>query len=256
MILVLQGLAIVGLSVALAAGVLLLVRRTVKLQADQEHNQVAGTTAQVLGTAFTVLLAFVVVVVWQEYQDAGGTVLSESVEIAALFRLSRGLPDPAGSEARETIAAYTRAVIDDEWPAMTHGGESRRAHDLIGDLWQTYNKVPPAERQSGTYSESLRHLASIEERREQRLLDARGGLAGIFWVVLVSGAVVTVTTTCFLLMRDLRAHVVLTSGLAGIIALILFTIFALNHPFRGGIAIGPDAFEQVLGDVIEAQRPN
>jgi hypothetical protein len=35
--------------------------------------------------------------------------------------------------------------------------------------------------------------------------------------------------------------------LALIIALVLFTVAELDFPFRGGIRIGPEAMEQVLG---------
>ena len=35
-------------------------------------------------------------------------------------------------------------------------------------------------------------------------------------------------------------------ALAGVIALVLFTIGAVEHPFSGGARIGPDAFELVL----------
>jgi hypothetical protein len=31
-----------------------------------------------------------------------------------------------------------------------------------------------------------------------------------------------------------------------IIALVLFTVAALDYPFKGDVRIGPDAFEQVL----------
>jgi len=36
------------------------------------------------------------------------------------------------------------------------------------------------------------------------------------------------------------------AALAAIIALVLFTIYALNHPFTGITRIRPDAFELVL----------
>jgi hypothetical protein len=35
-------------------------------------------------------------------------------------------------------------------------------------------------------------------------------------------------------------------ALAGVIALVLFTIAAMEHPFSGGARVGPEAFELVL----------
>ena len=38
----------------------------------------------------------------------------------------------------------------------------------------------------------------------------------------------------------------MVAALALIISLVLFTVAALNFPFKGDITIGPDAMEQVL----------
>jgi len=35
-------------------------------------------------------------------------------------------------------------------------------------------------------------------------------------------------------------------SLAGVIALVLFTIGAMEHPFSGGARVGPKAFELIL----------
>jgi hypothetical protein len=47
-------------------------------------------------------------------------------------------------------------------------------------------------------------------------------------------------------MENTWAHALMVASLAGVIALVLFTIGAVEHPFSGGARIGPDAFELVL----------
>jgi hypothetical protein len=41
-------------------------------------------------------------------------------------------------------------------------------------------------------------------------------------------------------------HTLMVASLALIIALSLFSVAALDHPFKGDVRIHPDAFEQVL----------
>ena len=41
-------------------------------------------------------------------------------------------------------------------------------------------------------------------------------------------------------------HVLMVAALALIISLVLFTVAALNFPFKGDITIGPEVMEQVL----------
>ena len=42
-------------------------------------------------------------------------------------------------------------------------------------------------------------------------------------------------------------HLLMVASLALIISLVLFTVAALNYPFKGDITVGPDAMEQILG---------
>jgi hypothetical protein len=48
-------------------------------------------------------------------------------------------------------------------------------------------------------------------------------------------------------LQSTTVHVLMIMSLTLIIALVLFTVAALDYPFEGDIHIGPDAFEQVLG---------
>jgi hypothetical protein len=48
-------------------------------------------------------------------------------------------------------------------------------------------------------------------------------------------------------MENDLTHALMVATLALIISLVLFTVAALNFPFRGDVHVGPDAFEQVLG---------
>ncbi len=47
-------------------------------------------------------------------------------------------------------------------------------------------------------------------------------------------------------LENARAHMLMVAALAGVIALVLFTIGVLDHPFSGGARIDAGAFELVL----------
>ena len=54
-------------------------------------------------------------------------------------------------------------------------------------------------------------------------------------------------------MENTWAHALMVVALAGVIALVLFTIGAMEHPFSGGAKIEPSAFELVL-DRLETSK--
>jgi hypothetical protein len=77
-----------------------------------------------LGTAFAVLLAFVVLEAFQSFNDAKDGVEEEAITLVQMSRTAEFFP-PAEREPIETVViCYGRAVIHDSWPAMRHGDRS------------------------------------------------------------------------------------------------------------------------------------
>ena len=65
-------------------------------------------------------------------------------------------------------------------------------------------------------------------------------------MVLIVGGVITVGFTYLFGLENTLVHLLMVASLAMIISLSLFTVAALDYPFKGDIRIQPDAFEQVL----------
>jgi hypothetical protein len=78
------------------------------------------------------------------------------------------------------------------------------------------------------------------------LVVAEESLPTVLWVVLIVGGIVTVGFAYLFGMENSWAHALMVGSLAGVIALVLFTIAAMDHPFSGGARVGPEAFELVL----------
>src|SRR5215208_3171885 len=74
-------LVVIGACLAALAG-LELVQRLVPAQKRQEHNDVAGFLSAVVGVVYAVLLAPLVMAVWEQYQRALETVEGEANTVA------------------------------------------------------------------------------------------------------------------------------------------------------------------------------
>jgi cation transporter-like permease len=75
------------------------------------------------------------------------------------------------------------------------------------------------------------------------------------WVLLFVVGVEVVGFTYLFGLESTTVHVLMVASLTFVIALVLFTIAALDYPFKGDIRIDPDAFEQVLGR-FESSKPS
>jgi hypothetical protein len=83
-------------------------------------------------------------------------------------------------------------------------------------------------------------------QRRLRLLEASEGIPHVLWSVLLVGGIIVVGFTYLFGLENTRSHTMMIASLAAIIALVLFTIYALDRPFAGITRVHPDAFELAL----------
>ena len=247
---VLGVLVVAGACLAAVAG-LELVQRLVPHEKRQEHNDVAGFLYAVVGIIYAVLLALLVIAVWEQYQSARETVESEANGVAEVAWLAHRLPEPEHHQLQEDARSYAQEVVDEEWPLMEQGIEGERGTpegwDLIDDMRATLQEVEPrtvAEQE--LYAEGLDRISRFGDARRMRIVAAEEGIPGVLWAVLLFGAVVTVGFTYLFGLRDTWAHRLMVMSLTSVITLVLFTIGVMEDPFSGGASLEPEAFELIL----------
>src|SRR5689334_11982886 len=177
---------IVGASVVVAMLGLYLVRRFLKLDWMEGHNDVAGFIYAQLGVVYAVLMAFIVIVVWQRFDDADRNASEEASILIALYRDTAVYADAQRDMLRQRIHDYTLAVSQDEWETMRRGQASLKARKALSDLWQAYLGRPPQNlAEAAQYSESSRRLNDMSTKRTIRILTSSSGLPPILWYVLI-----------------------------------------------------------------------
>jgi hypothetical protein len=243
-------IVVIGACLAAVAG-LELVQRLVPAQKRQEHNDVAGFLYAVIGVVYAVLLALLVIAVWEQFQKANETVESEANATAEIAWLAHRLPEPEHHVLQEDARAYAQEVVDEEWPLMEQGIEGVQSFpegwDLIDDIRATLQEVEPStEAEQALYAEGLDQIERLNDARRMRLVQAEEGIPGVLWAVLVFGGVVVVGFTYLFGLANSWAHRLMVMSLTAVIALALFTIVAMEHPFSGGARVDPGAFEQIL----------
>jgi protein-S-isoprenylcysteine O-methyltransferase Ste14 len=249
------GVLVVGGVCLLALAGFEVVHRLVPATVRQRHNDVAGFIYAALGVIYAVLLALVVIAVWEEYGRARVTVESEANALAEIFWLAHELPEPDRHHLQELARSYAEEVVEEEWPLMEQGRAPLMEHTqatprgwvLIDDIRATLQGYEPrtvAEQE--LYAEGLDQVQRLADARRTRLVQAEESIPAVLWVVLVVGGMVAVGFTYLFGLAHTGAHALMVASLAGVIALVLFTIGILDHPFSGGARLEPGAFELVL----------
>jgi uncharacterized protein DUF4239 len=234
---------------------LALVQRLVPAAIRKDHNDVAGFIYAVLGVIYAVLLALVVIAVWEDFGRARVTAEAEANALAEIFWLAHQLPEPEGRELQEITRSYAEEVVNVEWPLMEQGRaplmedsrETTPGWVLIDDIRATLQDVEPRSvAGQELYAEGLDQVQRLADARRTRLVAAEEGLPAVLWVILIVAGIVVVGFAYLFGMENTGAHSLMVVALAGVIALVLFTIGVLDHPFSGGARVGPEAFELVL----------
>lgn len=241
-------------SVLLAIGGLALVQYLVPWQVRQQHNDVAGFIYAVLGVVYAVLLGFVTIAVWEEYEAAKITAENEANELAELYWLAQELPEPQRGQLQDLAQSYATVVIEEEWTLMEKGQASPRAWALADDMRSSvYALDPNTAAGQVRYEEGLDQIRNLVDQRRLRLLEASEGIPNILWCVLLIGGVIVVGFTYLFGLENTISHTLMIASLAAIISLVLFTIYSLDHPYGGITRVDSSAFELVL-DSIERNR--
>lgn len=243
--------AAIALFCIVAAAGLLLVRRYGKRE-QITHNDVAGPIIGTAGTILAVVLSFMVVVVWQEYDASAGNVQHEASALADLHHLALGFPAPLRGVLQRDLDSYAKIIVTDEWPLMQHGGRSVRAHALAYTVERdlvTY--VPATPHLEDLQTQALGLVETFADARRQRLFDNDQGIPKLMWAAMLVLSAITIAFTYLFRVDSVRAHLFMTVGLSAIVAVIFVLIAELDYPFRGDIRIGPQAFEHVIATVHE-----
>jgi hypothetical protein len=243
-----------GICLVALAG-LELVQRLVPATSRQRHNDVAGFIYAALGVIYAVLLALVVIAVWEEYDAASVTVEQEANALAEIFWLAHRLPEPEGTHIQELARSYAQDVIDEEWPLMEQGQAPLMTQTqgtpagwtLIDEIRANLQEFQPrTQADEQLYAEGLDQVQRLADARRMRLVAAEEGVPGVLWAVLIFGGVAAIGITYLLGLENTWAHRLMVVTLAAVIGLVLFTIGALEHPFSGGARIGTGAFDLIL----------
>ncbi|RSD26026.1 bestrophin-like domain [Amycolatopsis eburnea] len=227
-----------------------LVRRFGWDEGRPDNNDAAGQVFTIVGGLHAVLVAFVLISLFDSVGSASQDAQTEADSLVAATWAADALPGDTKDRVHQLAVAYARTVEEQEWPRLADGGaipatgwtqldqmrQAVAAADVDGD-WEIDRKT-----------EASNQLWSVYQARQQRLANSGGGGVGaVVWFALILGSLITAILLPNLFGGTrLAAHVIIVSTLAGTITLLLFAIHELQNPFSGGAKVPPEAFTTAL----------
>jgi Protein of unknown function (DUF4239) len=202
---------------------------------------------EVVGGIYSVLAAFVIFVVWEQFNALEKLTVREGSLVAEVPRLA-GLLGGESSELRHRIAVATRGYLEAaaaEWEELAQLQESRKAVKALDAMETRVGEAATlGEGSAPIYGRLVDAVAALRECRVSRVTAARHRMPATLRHLLL-----------LLSMLLLAAFLALPPGgqpwigvaafaaLAGVLAMVLAVVWDMDHPFVGVWQVSKTSFE-------------
>jgi hypothetical protein len=195
----------------------------------------AGDVFGVIGTAFAVLLAFVIFLAFESYETAREQAREEADAVREHYATTSFLSPPVRDELRGQLICYSRAVIDDEWPAMKHQRRSALVDDWVSRLETTVFQFDVTDAND---SIALTHWVDTDAQRKSarrgRIAEAAPFVPRPLLVIIVLGGVIILLYMLSFADRGERfvVQALMIGAVTAIFVSSMLVVDFLDHPYE------------------------
>lgn len=252
--LVITGTAMIVCLCLFAIGGLLLIRRCVlpHLRIHDEDSHFSGAMVHSVMVFYGLALALIAVNVFETYDNVSKIISQEATSLAMLYRDTGGYPEQIRAQLRKELRDYVDYTIHEAWPAQQRGQVPSAGVERINRFQDMLISFEPAtEGQKLLHGETLRAYNNMIQARRLRLDAVGTGLPGVMWIVILAGAIISLSASFFFKVDDVRLHGILVTLLAMFIGLVIFMTFALDRPFRGDLGVRPEPYQLIYDHLMK-----
>ena len=115
------GLIVIGIWTGLSLLGLIIFHRFVSVELRHKDTETVGLTYAIVAVVYAVLIAFIVVNVFESAAKADEIATAEANQLSNLMLDANGLPPALGDKIRADLNQYIDIVVKKEWPSQQAG---------------------------------------------------------------------------------------------------------------------------------------
>ena len=203
-----------------------------------------------LGIIFGLLVGFVAVQVWNDFDRAKAAVVNEASALRSIVLLATNLSPEEEKELRGLVSRHIEKCVNEEWPAMS---EQRATlilppAQMVEALQRVLAYAPSNDGQRNAQREIVSALKDAMDARRQRIVVSQSSVNSVKWTGLLLQALITLIAIAMVHSDNRSACAIALALFSTGVALSLLLIAAFNRPFTGEISVRPDILQQVMPD--------
>jgi hypothetical protein len=197
----------------------------------QFTNEIANTVFGVISLIYSLILAFVIIAAWDDYNDLEKTIETEADKINTIITHIGSLPDSLKTNIISSIYSYCNNVINNEW--KMRGAENFERPSAIPTLRKLIlTTTPQSQIQENIFHVIDTELSNISDFRRERVGHSHSQIPPIVWFVLCVGSIMLVLFFFFFNTPTIRLKRIYLSFLVSCMAMCMFLVYVLDHPFN------------------------
>lgn len=213
----------------------------------RRHNEVTAPVHAAISVMYAVLVGFVIIATWEQYNDAEEVIVTEANQIFALDRDFSNIPKIYSDRVDSSLLQYTHTVIDVEWKMMMAGSMDNYTNASYETLWKGIGSINPQNDGERMWIEkAVDRLNKLDETRGERIMLVERHIPTMMWMFLIAGGVIVILFTSLFGSETVSMSLITNIPLAMIIGFMLYLINELDYPFNGNLRIDDEAFRHVL----------
>jgi hypothetical protein len=217
----------------------------IKSHIPEEGHKLATHIHESIVILTSLILTFSLVQVLDDTHTLEKVISTEASQINNLDRLLTRFGDPTAEAIRPALHAYTKSIVEDEWPDLIKGYGSEITREKFIPVSQGVIKLKPrGDREIALYTSAINLTDQIAQSRELRIETTDVRLPSIYWYVILVAFLVKLLTSS-LLERGKYGSFVLGLQMTALSAM-LALVFIFDQPYQGQSGVKPGPLKRLI----------
>jgi hypothetical protein len=232
----------------IAGGVYLVVTKLAVTEWARAFKAVSPGMLPPLGVLFALLVGFIAVEVWNNFDKAKAAVATEASALRAVVLLAGTFPEEQKARIYALINRHIEVAVNQEWPEMAHQQAtlSPLPTALIEALHEALALKHADDSQRTAQPEMVRALHTALDARRQRIVISESSVGAVKWAGILLQGLCTLVAIAVVHSDNRPACAMTLILFATGIALSVLLIAAYTRPFTGENSVAPELLKQVI----------
>ncbi|MFD1140973.1 DUF4239 domain-containing protein [Larkinella insperata] len=224
----------------------------VETKTSAQNNEVVGIIFGAVSLIYSLILAFVILAVWQDYDELRKTIASEADRLNSILAHSATLPQPIQQPIKAALTSYCNQVVAQEWSTL-HPSQLHRPSAIPDLRLMLLQLQPQTKLEENIYAVLDEDLSCVSDLRRSRLSFNQSHVPDLVWFILNTGSIMLIIFYYFLNVPSMKLKRFYLTFLSGYIAMCMFLVYRLDRPFAGREQISSKPYLTILEMIKQEQ---